>query len=297
MKRLYAILFVLVLTLGCLTARQKTEIPADTPVQATEAPTPADAREAISTAFRKNQAVQSVHMDTVSDMSYTISIPEAGYAQPLTVRTEMHIDSDGAAERSKTEGTTSSLGQSVKTLVYSERKGDTYYSYASTDNGRTWTTVTQDAAAYEKMSNPGYMMSLWQQCIKTAEASGAATVNGRETTLYTGFLSGDYLSFTSGGVGQMLEGYSESEINAFMSGLRDMPFEVNVDSETGYIVRFRVDMSDAMTTLLKNLMEAEMQKNGTPVSVEIRNTSIITEAVYSQFDAIAPIEIPAAARH
>lgn len=306
MKKHLAALLAVLMMLGCLTAclKPKQDTPeapvsdaTEPPVQETEPPAPpVDAYREIVTAIEKNQYAVSSHVNIKMDMRYTVSIPDANYSMDISLSTDMHTDANLESNTSRIEGRTTILNQSVDTISYTEKVDDAYLTYLSTDNGRTWTVTSQDAAAYNNMNDPAYMTRVWKDNIKEAQYVGTATVEGHETTLYTGTLAGEYIMFSAGALEETLSGYTKQDIEAMMQGLDDVPFEVNIDNETGYLVRFKADMSNAMSMLLENLMETELKKSGTNMQVKIRNTSISSEAIYSQFNEVPPVEIPAEAK-
>ncbi len=320
MKKYLAALLAILMMLGCLIAcagsdktdkadkpvSETTAAPAQTaeqteataaPAQTAEQPaSPADAYDRLAAAIGKNQLAASSHADIRMEMDYTVSIPGTSYTQTITLSTDMHSDGDRESNTARVEGTTTMLGQSVDTISYTEQADDAYLTYTSADGGKTWTETAQGAATYNNMNDPAYMTRVWKDNIKDAQYAGTATVNGRETDLYTGTLSGAFVKFTAGAIDESINSMTERELEALMGTLDDIPFEANIDSETGYLVRFRTDMSRAMTTLLQKLMEAQMQSSGANVRVEIRNATIVSEAIYSQFNEVPPIEIPAEAK-
>ena len=115
-------------------------------------------------------------------------------------------------------------------------------------------------------------------------------MNGFDTTVYAGKLSGEYVKDAAGmtGVGALDE--------AMLNDLDDLPITFWIDNDSGRVVRIVLDMQDMMKTLFENVMQESMGElpESIELSIEVGKASVACDM--SRFNEIPPIVIPDEAR-
>ena len=256
-------------------------------------PEPLSPEEMIREAFLKLSETDSLHMDLSEEISITVGIPAISYSQGMDIAIILGCDSDKTNGTSRIEGSVSAMGFDQEVLAYAETIDGKVITYSSNDGGITWTTQDQSAAEDNSiLTDPTQAVDLWMNRAKDLEQTGSEQVNGVETTVFTGKLSGEYVKDVAGMTGDMLGGLDE----AMLSGLDDLPVTFWIDKESGCVVRLALDMQDMMKTLMENAMRDSLGEmpEGMDLSVEVPKALVICDL--SQFNAIAPIVIPDEAR-
>ena len=92
------------------------------------------------------------------------------------------------------------------------------------------------------------------------------------------------------------------EIDIDLSGFEDgsIPVSIWIDNNSGYIVRYDMDMSDIMSQVLKSVLRSMMQEAGLE-DVEdlvsgVEMNGFVASVVYSRFDEIEAFQIPESAK-
>lgn len=247
--------------------------------------------EAVRAAFEKLNEADSMHMDFVEDVSVTIGMPSLGYTQSMDMSVVLDCDSDKATGSSRIEGRVSAMGFEENVLAYTETVDGKALTYTSSDGGATWTLQDRsDGSDNAVLSDPTASVDLWMKHAKNFEKTGTERVNGFDTTVYAGKLSGEYVKDAAGmtGVGALDE--------AMLNDLDDLPITFWIDNDSGRVVRIVLDMQDMMKTLFENVMQESMGElpESIELSIEVGKASVTCDM--SRFNEIPPIVIPDEAR-
>ena len=245
--------------------------------------------EAVREAFEKLNEADSMHLDFVEDVSVSVGIPAISYTQDMNISLVLDVDSDKANGMSRIEGTVSAMGFEQNVIAYGETVDGSVLTYSSTDGGTTWTLNDS-----QTVSDPTASVDTWMQHAKDFEKTGTEQVNGFDTTVYTGTLSGECVKDATGMAGEMFGSLDE----ATLEGLDDFPITFWIDNESGRVVRIVLDMNAMMATLMENaLMESigELPAGmDMDLSIDIKKAEVVCDL--SKFNEIPPIVIPDEAR-
>ncbi|MBR4905285.1 MAG: zinc-ribbon domain-containing protein [Clostridia bacterium] len=243
--------------------------------------------EAVRAAFEKLNEADSMHVDFVEDASMTIGVPALGYSQDMNLSVVLDCDSDKANGMSRIEGSMSAMGYEQSVLTYAETVDGKVMAYTSTDDGKTWSLNGNDT-----LSDPTETIDLWTKHAKDFEKTGTEQVNGFDTTVCSGKLSGEYVKDAAGMTGGMFGTLDEAMLN----DLDDLPITIWIDNESGRVVRMVLDMKNMMETLLEKALAESMGElpEGVEFSADVNKAEVVCDI--SQFNAIPPIVIPDEAR-
>lgn len=233
----------------------------------------------------------SYNMDTTMTMSYggqsmgiTATIQADYVAKPLVVRMQVSAATD-------TDGTDNTQNMQM----YVVQDGSAYTAYTSADDGATWTSQTlpdaSQAAQYDVKSSLG----LYIDSAKTFTENGTEQVNGSNATRFDGEIPADALSqvLTASGMSQQFDALGLGDIGSdLFSGMDSMPISIWVDQQSGYPVRYQMDMTSMMSALINNLMS---QAGSAAAADSFSFDNVIVNVTMSNFNTIGKLEVPAAA--
>lgn len=161
-----------------------------------------------------------------------------------------------------------------------------------------WYAVPTDAAELEQY-NAEEEMSLYLDNISSFSVAGEEDVNGAKATKITGVIAGDAMkeAVESSGALDSISGMgvSAEEVEAMYDELGDLPVSLWIDAD-GYVVKYELDMSVMMQTIMDKAMAAVAEQageNAEDVTIEI--SKMLITMVCSDFNAVEDIEIPAEA--
>ncbi len=278
-----------------------TDAPTAAPTN-TPAPTEVPADVAVVNALKKLDDLSSMHMDMTMLMDMSLQIAYQGMTMSMPIQMTMDylmdVQKDPYMSKMdlKMDMNMPSYGQQQTNtaLVYMDMTGDKPVGYSSTDGGVTWTFETEDM---EKVQ-PQESIAVLKGNVKDFEKTGTDTVDGKAVTVYSGKLDGKYAQEIMATTG-MEELLSELDVNDPTGGstaLGDILVTVYVDDETGYPVYYAMDMTDMMKDILAAAMKKAMGMGDMEdMEFTLDVPAIKTECTLSQFDSVAPIEIPEAA--
>ena len=250
-------------------------------------------------AAKKMSSLQSVHMDMDMHMDFSMSM--LGESLDLDANMKSGIDMQTEPLRAKMEIGMEVLGANMEMLMYMEQNGEEYTAYVSADEGASWEreSITAEEAK-SQTGDVGENLKIFIDCAKSFQEAGTETVNGAEATRYDGVITGDSLesALELSGAKEMLgEGLGAKLSADAFTGLESIPCSVWIDNKSGMVVRYDMDMSAVMQSMMKELMEgilAEQGLAGLGMEMELREVTV--SAVLSQFDAVGEIIIPDNAR-
>lgn len=252
--------------------------------------------ERMALAQKNMAALHSVRMETTMDVSMEMSA--TGQTQSMDMTVAYVVESNQDSGICRMEMTTTAMGTSQKLLAYSETVDGATTVYVSMDGGHSW--QKQNGNTVQMPSNPEQVTELFLNNANSFQPAGTETINGSRATVYTGVLDEKYLEevMQMTGLGSSLDSALGMEGGEEMfRGLGDVPMTIAIDDASGQIVRYTMDVTKVMQTLMENLLSAAMQANGMG-GIEFQITIHKAEGVtvFSQFDAVGEITIPEEAR-
>ncbi|OUN22576.1 hypothetical protein B5G34_06810 [Flavonifractor sp. An82] len=237
----------------------------------------------IKAAMEKINAVES--MDATMYMEMDMSV----MGQSIETDTKMDMSCFNDPVKLKADMTMSmgSLG-SVSMSIYADATDGDYTIYMF--DGSSWTTQAADASQLEQY-DAQQSMDLYLSSGAEYAHAGTEDINGSTADKYTGIIRGDALAevMKASGATSSMETTMGMVLEDLYSDLGDMPITVWIDQATGYPVRYYMDMTGVMQSMMKKaLAGVEGGDSLTMDKVEITMDC-------SNFNNVADFEIPAEA--
>ena len=323
MKKSISILLALLMVLG-LDACMKVKA-ADTPATAgskdtaakdtaavtavpTPEPTPAPTPEpteppfdvAIAAANEKLQQVKSMHTNMEMNMGLviTLAMGEMKQSMPMDINMLYAMDVTYEPNVARADVALSSGDESMKGVIYVVRDGENVITYTSDDEGVTW-KKNVNPQENQLPQSPDETLNLFSGEGADLQLIGEEEVNGKPAKVYTGTIDGKFLQDilnSTAAAGELTEAVGADMSEEALANLSDIQVTIKIDKESGLLVQYTIDMADAMKELMMAAMVASMggeMPEGMTFDIEI--SDMLIDMTLSDFDAIAPIEIPEAA--
>ena len=323
MKKSISILLALLMVLG-LAASMKVKA-ADTPATAgskdtaakdtaavtavpTPEPTPAPTPEpteppfdvAIAAANEKLQQVKSMHTNMEMNMGLviTLAMGEMKQSMPMDINMLYAMDVTYEPNVARADVALSSGDESMKGVIYVVRDGENVITYTSDDEGVTW-KKNVNPQENQLPQSPDETLNLFSGEGADLQLIGEEEVNGKPAKVYTGTIDGKFLQDvlnSTAAAGELTEAVGADMSEEALANLSDIQVTIKIDKESGLPVQYTIDMADAMKELMMAAMVASMggeMPEGMTFDIEI--SDMLIDMTLSDFDAIAPIEIPEAA--
>ncbi len=268
MKRTIAILLAAVMVLAMLACAGKKK---------DEDKSPMTAEQAIQSATDLLKKAESVHLDYTNNQAYIYPKSGSNYTSYISVSSDIHQN----PPVNKTTVAMSSNGQNSTAILYMEKENDTQFSYVSYDDGKTWSVPQQEDALF--IFDMPDAFQEWLGSVSNVQRIGNATINGKETTMFKGEITGD--AFVKMAKSFMPAIYdNNAEYQVVMERMKEAkPIEITMwfaDTDCS-LVRFRLDMLDCINAIGENY--------------GVQYTAYDT--VYNlQYNCVPAITIPEAAR-
>lgn len=214
----------------------------------------------------ETQAVQTV---TTSKMSCIYN--------PMLLKMDMNMDAGN--------GTTMDMS------IYAEEAEDGTYTMYMYD-GTQWQSQKVEMAdlkQYDAASNvTGYMQESYN-----FQDAGTEQVNGKNTRKYTGVITGDDMRealMSTGALNSVSAlGMDENQLDAMLREMGELPITLWIDETDCYPVKYEMDMTDMMNSLMSGLVES-MGEEAAGASIEVSKLKI--EMTCSDFNAVSEFSIP-----
>lgn len=216
-----------------------------------------------------NGQTQDMKMVTTSKMSCMY--------HPMLLKMDMNMDvGDGTA---------------INMSAYAEEADDGTYTMYMND-GTQWVSQNvelDDLAQYDAASNlTGYMQESYN-----FQDAGTEQLDGKSVRKYTGTITGDDMKETIMATGALNSvgsaGLDESDLDALFKDLGELPINLWIDETDLYPVKYEMDMTDMMNSLMSNLTES-MGDEAEGASITVSNVKL--EMTCSDFNAVSEFSIP-----
>ncbi len=240
----------------------------------------ADVETLLKTASEKMATVKSYSADMTMNFDMEMGEEKAS--------TEINAKMDAMSDplKLKMDMSTKVNGQEMQAFqMYAIQEGETATSYVNV--GGQWANQPisiDDLAQYNADAN----MDLYLNNLSNFSATGSETINGKETTVVEGVLTGDAMkeALQTSGLESATAGMGMSvdEVASMMQG--DMPVKMWI-TEDGYVMQYDLDM----TALMQGLMDGMSQ--GQDTGVKVSNVTI--KMTCDNYDNVT-VELPAEAK-
>ena len=248
----------------------------------------------ISGAAIKEKELKSMTYSLTSDIAMTvkdekISMKMAGdvslILEPMTMKMAMKVDGGG-------------VSSTVETYMIPEKDALMMYSLA---DGK-WTKFAMgDAKAlaqYNAMDN----MELYMSGFDIVRLEGKDMVNGKPATKLYCTMADDYLQKALGvaGVQDTLKGSGMSleDLQKLYKDVKDLNYYLWIDDATGAVVKYEIDMTNAMTQVMANMAAAlkDDQTAEKEALSSIKYDKMIMDMVVTGVNNVKEIALPDGAK-
>lgn len=219
-----------------------------------------------------NGEEQSVESVTTMDMSCIYD--------PLQMSMDMTVDAGAAG--------------SMSTSIYIETTDDACMAYVNDGSG--W--QSQEISVYDiDQYDFSTDMGLYITGDYNFQAEGKDEVNGASAYKYTGSITGDEmkeLMLSSGAfdsVGQL--GIDTSQIDSMLDGPGDLRIDLWIDEATLYPVKYEIDMTEQMNTLMSNMIDA-MGEQAEGLSMSF--PKMVISMTCTNYNSVTEIAVPEGAK-
>ena len=257
---------------------------------------------------RKIQKLESYHADCSVDMNMGL-----GMLGQSLMNLEFHIGANADVNRDPLlgEGTFQAelMDETREGQFYFAKEDDTLTLYLSTDGGETWKATPIDLS--ESTPDTGFGLSKesleWMlKAAATFEETGEEEINDYTATVYEGFISGEELKAKmdeADALGAVAAGMELDPDELQLEEVGDIPVTVALDKESGLPVRFTVDLSalmDSMLPLFLQVVTKASAESGEDAGeilgllsfMEVSFDEFLITVHLSDFDEAAEVSIP-----
>lgn len=242
----------------------------------------------IATALEKINAVKSLDATMIMEMDMSVMGQTVGtettmnmscFNDPMKLKADMSMD----------------MGEigSATMNVYAAMDGDNYTVYLY--DGSAWTSETVDMS-YLQQYDAKESMNLYLESGDDYTQEGTEEINGSTANKFTGVIRGDALEevLAASGATSSLEGsVGDLDLAELYSDLGDMPVTVWVDQESGYPVRYSMDMTQLMQGIMEKSMAAVGGEGDASATLTVDKMTVVMDCF--NFDNATDFEIPAEA--
>lgn len=242
----------------------------------------------IATALEKINAVKSLEATMVMEMDMSLM------GQSMETETAMNMVCFNDPMKLKAD-MTMDMGElgSFTMNMYAAMDGDNYTVYMN--DGSAWSSETVDMS-YLQQYDAQESMNLYLESGDDYTLDGTEEINGSTANKFTGVIRGDALEevlAASGATSSLESSIGDLDLSELYSDLGDMPITVWVDQESGYPVRYAMDMTELMQGIMEKSMAAAGGEEDISGMITMDKMSLVMDCF--NFDNATDFEIPAEA--
>lgn len=239
----------------------------------------------ISTAMEKLNAVSSLDATMVMEMNMSVM------EQPMETKTTMNMSCFNDPMKLKADMTMDmgDLG-AVDMSMYAAMDGDTYNMYLY--DGSSWTTQAVDMS-YLQQYDAKESMNLYLESGDDYTLDGTEEINGSTANKFTGVIRGEALEevlAASGATSNLEASVGDLDLASLYSDLGDLEITVWVDQESGYPVRYAMDMTQMMQGMMDKILAASAEGEDTSGMLTVDKVNMVMDCF--NFNSAADFEIP-----
>ena len=253
-------------------------------------------------AAQKMEKTESMHMDM--DMDIDMHLALLGENLDTDVKMSGAMDMHKEPLLAKMDMTVDALGQTVDVTEYMEKNGTQLDMYLKDSITGSWSKQTVDMDEAPGQLNMTEQFVVFKECAKDFSEVGQETVNGSQATRYDGVIRGEYIEAAvkaSGALDALSESLEMDLDEDDFANLGSLPTSLWIDDKSGMIVRYDMDMTEIMQSVMTRAMEDALDQAGLGSvdlsGVELNLEKVTVSVVLSQFDQIGEIVIPEEAKN
>lgn len=242
----------------------------------------------IGTAMEKLNAVSSLDATMVMEMNMGVM------GQTMETKTTMNMScfNDPMKLKADMSMDMGDLG-SFDMSMYAAMDGDTYNMYLF--DGTSWTTQAVDMS-YLQQYDAKESMNLYLESGDDYTLEGTEEINGSTANKFTGVIRGEALEevlAASGATSNLEASVGELDLAGLYSDLGDLEITVWVDQESGYPVRYAMDMTQMLQGMMDKILAASAEGTDTSGMLTVDKVNMVMDCF--NFNSAADFEIPAEA--
>lgn len=242
----------------------------------------------IATALEKINTVKSLEATMVMEMDMSLM------GQSMETETVMNMTCFNDPMKLKAD-MTMDMGElgSFTMNMYAAMDGDNYTVYMN--DGSAWSSETVDMS-YLQQYDAQESMNLYLESADDYTQDGTEEINGSTANKFTGVIRGDALEevlAASGATSSLESSVGDLDLSELYSDLGDLPITVWVDQESGYPVRYAMDMTELMQGIMEKSMAAAGGEEDISGMITMDKMSLVMDCF--NFDNATDFEIPAEA--
>ena len=242
----------------------------------------------------KSEKISSLTGKMVMDMEMTISAD--GETQTMKAANTMDMTCFYDPTRFKMDMTVDAgeSGTSNMTMYADTAEDGTCTLYIS--DGTNWQAQEVELTQIEQYDAASNMTGYMQDSYEFQDA-GTEQIYGKNARKYTGTLKGDDLKETVMSTGALDSlnslGMDTTQVESMFNDLGDLPINLWIDETDLVPVKYEMDMSNLLNSLMKGIMESAGE-DAEGVSLEYTKAKI--EMTCSDFNAVSEFSIPEEAK-
>jgi len=234
--------------------------------------------------------VSSMRYDMVMDMN----LSAGGQTLVSNTTGQIAYNADPLAMEMKMTMDMGAQGK-ADVLMYANQEGDDLVMYMS--DGANWgKQVLADAAQLEQY-NAQDSMGIYLENIDSFKEVGTEQVNGSDAIKYEGVISNDALNevMAASGMEEQLAQYGLTGDNAaaIYQDLGDLPVAIWIDSESNLPVKYEMDMTSMMQTIMTKIFE---NMDAATEDMDLTVDKMFISMTLYDFNNVGEIEIPEEAK-
>lgn len=249
---------------------------------------PATPEEVLKAASEKVAAAKSMTCEMTTDMKMSaagqsIQMTMTGMLETTTEPVAMHMDM------------TTDMGAmgSMDVKMYMKEDNGVYSLYTGMDDGSgniTWTAQTMENVDQLKQYDTQATMELYLNTGSSFQEAGTETVEGKEAVRYDGVITNDSFNelFEATGILDQFStlGVNEETAKSMLTDLGDLPLSIWVEKDSGLPVKYDMDMTAMMQSIMTKAMEAAGSTE--TITIETVHMTMLVHGI----DNVESIEIP-----
>ena len=249
---------------------------------------PATPEEVLQAASEKVSAAKSMTCETTTQMKMSAG----GQSIQMTMTGELETNMDPVAMHMDMTTDMGAMG-SMNVKMYMKEENGAYSLYTGMDDGSgniTWTAQTMENVDQLKQYDTQATMELYLSTGSSFQEAGTETVEGKEAVRYDGVITNDSFNelFESTGILDQFSslGVNEETAKSMLTDLGDLPLSIWVEKDSGLPVKYDMDMTAMMQSIMTKAMEAAGSTE--TITIETVHMTMLVHGI----DNVESIEIP-----
>lgn len=234
--------------------------------------------------------------DDIHSMHYSIDMDMAFSAEGESISMKTTAEADCVVDPMALDMdmTVDMMGLFDMTLkMYLVQDGDSFITYTGIDDGEggmSWSKEVMDNMGEMAQYDGQASMKVYLDNISSFKEAGTEEINGVTAVRYDGVIAQDSLKevLEASGTLEQYESMGIEGLDDLLSEMGDLPVSIWIDPDTCLPVKYEMDMTKMMQSMMDKLLAADEETAETEMTVD--KCAIVM--LCSDYNAIDSIEIP-----